>query len=145
MQHDAQIVVEKSVPRRRITSCTRIVGEAYESHDNVQELLDRAEGDLFGIANQHQSNPLVVIESLMEEAVAQFKTEIFAESSVTGLATGFDDLDKMTHGFQPSDMIILAARPSIGKTALALNIALNAAIGQHKKIALFSPDMSKAH
>jgi len=143
MEYYARIVSEKSILRRLITSCTRIVGEAYDSHDNVQALLDRAEGDLLTIANRHQINPLVSVGELLEETVARFEKEIFSGSPVTGLATGFTDLDKMTHGLQPSDMIVLAARPSIGKTALALNISLNAAVGHGKRVVIFSLEMSK--
>ena len=144
MEHYARIVSEKSILRRLITSCTHIVGEAYDSHDDVQELLDRAEGDLFRIADQRQVNPIVSISELVEESVTRFEKEIFSDTPITGLATGFDDLDKMTHGLQPSDMIVLAARPSVGKTALALNIARNAAVNHGKKILIFSLEMSKA-
>lgn len=144
MEHYAQIVSEKSILRRLITSCTHIVGEAYDSHDNVQGLLDRAEGDLFRIADQRQVNPIVPISEMLDESVARFEKEIFSGTPITGLATGFDDLDKMTHGFQPSDMIVLAARPSVGKTALALNISLNAAVDHGKKVVIFSLEMSKA-
>ncbi|MCH7910163.1 MAG: replicative DNA helicase, partial [Candidatus Hydrogenedentes bacterium] len=144
MEHYAQIVSEKSILRRLITSCTHIVGEAYDSHDNVQQLLDRAEGDLFRIADQRQTNPIVPISQMLDESVARFEKEMFSDTPITGLATGFDDLDKMTHGFQPSDMIVLAARPSVGKTALALNIARNAAVDHAKKILIFSLEMSKA-
>ena len=144
MEHYARIVSEKSILRRLITSCTQIVGEAFDSHDDVQGLLDRAEGDLFRIADQRQVNPIVAISDLVDESVARFEKEIFSDTPITGLATGFDDLDKMTHGFQPSDMIVLAARPSVGKTALALNIARNAAVDRGKKILIFSLEMSKA-
>ena len=144
MEHYARIVSEKSILRRLITSCTHIVGEAYDSHDDVQGLLDRAEGDLFRIADQRQTNPVVPISELVDESVARFEKEIFSDSPITGLATGFDDLDKLTHGFQPSDMIVLAARPSVGKTALALNISLNAAVKHGKKVVIFSLEMSKA-
>ena len=144
MEHYARIVSEKSILRRLITSCTHIVGEAYDSHDDVQGLLDRAEGDLFRIADQRQINPIVAISDLVAESVTRFEKEIFSDTPITGLATGFDDLDKMTHGFQPADMIVLAARPSVGKTALALNIARNAAVDHGKKILIFSLEMSKA-
>ena len=144
MEHYAQIVSEKSILRRLITSCTRIVGEAFDSHDDVQGLLDRAEGDLFRIADQRQINPIVPISEMLDESVARFEKEIFSDNPISGLATGYDDLDKLTHGFQPSDMIVLAARPSVGKTAFALNIARNAAVDHGKKILIFSLEMSKA-
>ena len=144
MEHYARIVSEKSILRRLITSCTQIVGEAFEAHDNVQELLDRAEGDLFRIADQRQTNPIVSISEILNESVERFEKELCSDNPITGLETGFTDLDGMTRGFQPADMIVLAARPSVGKTAFALNIARNAAVDNGKNVLIFSLEMSKA-
>jgi len=140
----AQIVLDKSLLRRLISSCTKFVGEAYESPDDVTGLLDRAEGSLFKIAEQRQVNPVAIIDELLNECVDQIEKHIKAGEAVTGLPTGFDRLDELTSGFQPSDMIILAARPSMGKTACALNVARHAAIDHEKNVLIFSLEMSKS-
>jgi len=144
IEHYATIVSEKSTLRRLIDSCAHITQEAFASCDDTQGLLDRAESNLFRIADQRQTSPVIAIRDLADESVARFEKEIFSDSPITGLPTGLDDLDKMTHGFQAADMIVLAARPSIGKTALALNIALHTAASHNNKVVIFSLEMSRA-
>lgn len=141
--HYANIVLEKSLLRRLISACTGVIGEAFEAPADAQSLLDRAEGELFKIADQRQMNPVVAIGDMLRESVARIEKQIYSDKHVTGLATGFERLDQMTSGLQPSDMIVLAARPSIGKTAFALNLARNAAVKNGKNVLIFSLEMSK--
>jgi replicative DNA helicase len=144
IDHYARIVRDKSVLRRLISSCTHIVAQAFDGPEDVASLLDRAEGSLFQIAEQRQVNPIEPIDALLKESVDRIETNIRSHSAVTGLATGLDKLDELTAGFQPSDMVVLAARPSVGKTALALNIARHAAVDNRKGVLIFSLEMSKS-
>lgn len=139
----AQIVRDAAVLRRIITICTQLVHDAYESQGEVSDLLDRTEAEIFKIAQQRITNPVVGISELIEGTVRKIEQIIETKSGITGLPTGFARLDTMLSGFQPSDMIILAARPSVGKTAFCLNIAANAAIHHDKSVLLFSLEMSK--
>lgn len=143
MEHYARIVSEKSILRRLITACTGIVGKAFDADGDAQTLLDLAESDLFKIADQRQVNPILRVGDLLVESVNRIELQIKSDSHITGLATGFDELDKMTSGFQPSEMLVLAARPSVGKTAFALNLARNAAVRDGKNVLIFSLEMSK--
>jgi replicative DNA helicase len=144
IDHYARIVLDKSLLRRLISSCTNIVAQAFEAPEDVASLLDGAEGALFRIAEQRLVNPVECIEGLLKDSVDRIERQIRAHSAITGLATGFDKLDEMTAGFQPSDMIVLAARPSVGKTAFALNVARQAAVDHKKNVLIFSLEMSKS-
>ena len=144
IDHYARIVLDKSLLRRLISSCTHIVAQAFEAPEDVAKLLDKAEGSLFQIAEQRQVNPIEPIDVLLKESVDRIETNIKAHSAVTGLATGIDKLDELTAGFQPSDMVVLAARPSVGKTAFALNVARHAAVENRKGVLIFSLEMSKS-
>ncbi len=143
IEYYAKIVLDAAILRRLISTCTTIAGEAYSLPEEVNELLDKAEGEIFGIAEQRQLNPVWKVSELLEDSINRIEELIKSRSGITGIATGFTKLDEMTSGFQPSDMIILAARPSVGKTAFALNISANAAIKNDKNVLLFSLEMSK--
>ena len=143
MEHYARIVSEKSILRRLISACTGIVGKAYDTDGDAQILLDLAESDLFKIADQRQMNPIMVLGDLLNDSVRRIESQMKSGSHITGVATGFTELDRKTSGFQPSEMLILAARPSVGKTAFALNLARNAAVKDDKNVLIFSLEMSK--
>ncbi len=142
-EHYAKIVLRASLLRKLITACTRVAGEAYQPDILVEELLDRAEADIFAIAEQRQLNPIHAIGELLEDGIHRIEEQIKSSSGITGLATGFARLDELLSGLQASDMIILAARPSVGKTALALNIAAHVANHVKKGALLFSLEMAK--
>jgi replicative DNA helicase len=142
-EYYARIVMEKALLRRIISACTGIAGEAYREEGEVAELLDRAESEIFSIAEKRQLNPMHRVGDLLEAGIQRIEQQMRTAGGVTGLATGFHKLDEMLSGLQPSDMIILAARPSVGKTAFCLNIAAHVCTRLDKGCILFSLEMSK--
>lgn len=143
VDHYAKIVLDTAILRRLITTCTRVVGSAYQYQGEPAEILDAAESDIFAIAQARELNPVWKVGQLVNEAVERIQHLIETHSGISGLETGYDKLDELLSGLQPSDVIILAARPSVGKTALALNIARHVAIDNNKGVLLFSLEMSK--
>ena len=143
VEYYAQIVLDTAVLRKLIGSCSRLAGRAYEHSGDVNELLDSAEAEVFSIAEQRQLNPIYRIGELVPSGVERIDKLIKSHSGITGLPTGFTKLDELLSGLQPSDMVVLAARPSVGKTALALNIANHVALHEHKAALMFSLEMSK--
>ena len=142
-EYYAKIVLDAAILRKLITVCTQVTGLAYAAEGEVNELLDHAEASIFSIAEAREVNPIWRIRDLIPASVEQIDRLTKAHSGITGLATGYAKLDEMLSGLQPSDMIILAARPSVGKTALALNIASHAAVHNKKGVLMFSLEMSK--
>lgn len=143
VEYYAKLVLEAALLRRVISTCTRIAGEAYKPQVEVDALLDRAEGDIFSIAERRQLNPIYRVGELLEEGIKRIEAQIKSSSGITGVASGFAKLDEMLSGFQNSDMIVLAARPSVGKTAFALNVASYAATHLGKSALVFSLEMAK--
>ena len=143
MAYYAQIVLDAAVMRRLIRTCTQLAGEAYSGEYDAKDLLDRAESGIFNITQTRQVNPIHKVGDLVPEAVERIEMLIKTSSGISGLSTGFPKLDELLSGFQPSDMIVLAARPAVGKTALALNIASHVAIHERKGVLVFSLEMSK--
>lgn len=129
--------------RRLITAAGEISEMGYDAAGEANEILDRAESMIFEVA-QHGSGELFApVQSLLDETLIKLEERFNSTGSITGLTTGFRDLDELTSGLQPSNLIVVAARPSMGKTALALGIAQNAARNTGKSIAIFSLEMSK--
>lgn len=143
VEYYARIVLEKSLRRRLIESCARITVDAYQGQQEVEELLDGAEKEVFALNEQRQTNRIYAVSELLQEGVHRIEQQIKSGDSITGLKTGFTEMDLKLSGLQPADMIVLAARPSVGKTAFALNIAANAAIREGKCVLLFSLEMAK--
>lgn len=146
----ADIVAEKSVLRQLVRVSTEIAAMGYEANDEVSTLLDTAESRILEIANKKKRSDFTPIGDVLMNAVQSIEKLLQNRGGLTGLPSGFNDLDKLISGLHPSDFIILAARPSMGKTALALNIVQNVALRAHKKIggdpksvAFFSLEMSK--
>lgn len=146
----ADIVAEKSVLRQLVRVSTEIAAMGYEANDEVGTLLDTAESRILEIANKKKKSDFTPIGDVLMNAVQSIEKLLQNRGGLTGLPSGFNDLDKLTSGLHPSDFIILAARPSMGKTALALNIVQNVALRAHKKVggepksvAFFSLEMSK--
>jgi replicative DNA helicase len=142
-QYYARIVMNRALQRRLIAICNNIAMEAYSGDDDVSALLDTAERDIFQIAEQRQLNPIYPVASLVDSGVQQIEEQLKSSTGITGLPTGFKKLDEMLSGLQPSDMIVLAARPSVGKTAFALNIANHVATHEKKAALIFSLEMAK--
>lgn len=142
VEYYAKLVLEAALLRKIITACTVISGDAYSAEDEVNKLLDRAEAEIFSIAEKRQTNPLYPISELLAEAVHRIEMQM-KSSGITGLPTGFSKLDHLLGGMQPSDMLVLAARPSVGKTAFCLNIANHAATRMGKRVLIFSLEMAR--
>jgi replicative DNA helicase len=147
-EYYARLVHDKAVLRRLLECSQEIAGACLQPVERVEEFLDWAEHRVFQVAEAHIRQGFQPIEELVNKEIATLEA-IWGrkDGALTGVQSGFPDLDNYTAGFQPGDLIIIAARPSMGKTALALNIAFNAAYGRHEKtptpVALFSLEMSK--
>jgi replicative DNA helicase len=143
VDHYARIIKEKSTLRNLIYSANRILATAYEAEDEPDIILDKAEQAIFAIAEDRISEGFVSMRKLAEGSFETIEQLHARKEIVTGVPTGFLDLDEMTSGLQPSDLVILAARPSMGKTALALNIAQHVGTKTDRTTAIFSLEMSK--
>ena len=141
--YHARIVHDKALLRRLAEVGTQIVQEAFEGHRLAAEVLDSAERKIFQIAEQRVTEGFERLKNLLWPTMERIESLHGAGARITGVPSGFKDLDERTAGFQPSDLVIVAARPSMGKTALCLNIAQHAAIEQGKGVAIFSLEMSK--
>ena len=142
LKHHCNIVYEKAVRRRLIKAGEGIVSKAYGKGD-LEEILDTTEKSVFEIVQKRNTEDFTPISKIVMESLKNIEKAHNTDGTVTGIASGFTDLDYKTTGFQPSDLILLAARPSMGKTALALNIALHVAAVERKHVAIFSLEMSK--
>jgi len=142
VDHHAKILREKSILRRLIEASTGIIQQAYEGRLGANELLDQAEGRIFRISQERRTDGFVRIKEMLWPTMERIETLHRSGTAVTGVPSGFADLDGLTSGFQRSELIIVAARPSMGKTAFCLNIATNAAHKGHG-VAIFSLEMSK--
>lgn len=150
VKYHAEIVAEKSVMRQLVRVSTEIAAMGYEANEDVGTLLDTAESRILEISNRKKKNDFTAINDILMDSVQSIESLLQNKGGLTGLPAGFADLDKLTSGLHPSDFIILAARPSMGKTALALNIVQNVALRAHKviggeprSVAFFSLEMSK--
>jgi replicative DNA helicase len=139
----ANIVREKALLRDLIRSATEIIGQSYEQRDDVDVLLDQAEGLIFQISERRLLGSAVPVRAILKGTFEYIERLYDRKEHVTGLATGFRRLDELTSGFQPSDFIIIAGRPSMGKTAFALNIAKNAGVVLRRTVLILSLEMSK--
>jgi replicative DNA helicase len=143
VDHYARIVKEKAILRSLIYSASVIQEQALAAGDDADVILDRAESSIFQLAEDRVKAGLIGVKDLVKDGYERLE-KIFSEGRrITGLATGYSGLDNETAGLQPSELVILAARPSMGKTALALNIAENVALRNREPVAVFSLEMSK--
>ncbi|HEX2027801.1 MAG TPA: replicative DNA helicase [Nitriliruptorales bacterium] len=141
--HYARIVREKAILRRLIEAGTRVVGLGYEGHDDVNVAVDRAEQLIYDVAQRRVGSEYSTLKELLSEGFERIEQRYENRSEVTGLATGFDDLDRLTAGLQRQNLIIVAARPSVGKSTLCLNIAQYVAVELRRPVIVFSLEMSK--
>jgi replicative DNA helicase len=142
VKYYAKLVREKSELRHLIDAATKIATEAYEASEDVEDIMDDAEKSILAIASRQSNEGFESIGSLLVKTVEHIEVVNQTKGSLTGIATGFTDLDNITAGLQDSDLILVAARPSMGKTAFTLNIATYAALTGHT-VAFFSLEMSK--
>ena len=143
VEYHARIVREKAVVRRLIETSTEIVTEAFEGRSTSADLLDRAEQRIFQINQVRKTEGSHRIKELLWTAMERIEELSRHGGEVTGVPSGFTDLDRLTLGFQPSELIIVAARPSMGKTAFVLNVAQNAAFIGNTRVAIFSLEMAR--
>lgn len=136
------ILKEKMIVRNLITTATDIVTDAYEDTDDVTGLLDTAEKNILDVIRSRQTTEFASISDVLQRAQAQLEYLSQNHSVISGLETGFYDLDKATSGLHEGEMIVIAARPGMGKTAFALNIATHAAMTTKKAVAIFNLEMS---
>jgi replicative DNA helicase len=137
-----EIVREKFILRKMIHTCTEVVGRVYEHEGEVDALLDEVERDILHISESHVESSTNTIKVLVHEAINTIEDYHKRQGLLTGLGTGFIDLDKMTSGLHEGEMIVIAARPSMGKTSLAMNIAEHVAIELKLPVAVFSLEMT---
>jgi len=137
------IVEDKSTLRKLIRSATSIIEESYNKQDRVEEVLDLAQKKIFDLAEKQGSNDYEPLSNVLERGFLEIERLFNNKGSITGVGSGIRDLDAKTSGFQKGDMVLIAARPSMGKTTFSLNIAENAALREGKSVVIFSLEMSK--
>jgi replicative DNA helicase len=139
----ANIVLEKSMLRALINAGTHIAAMGYEGADDVAAMIDQAEKLVFGIASRRSVQDFEAIKEILKQSFEKIDRRYQEKGTITGVATGFSDFDMLTSGLQPADMVVVAARPSVGKTTLSLNIAQHAALVSKIPVAIFSLETSK--
>ena len=142
LYYHAQIVSQKATARDLIQMAARVEENAYDETQDVEELMQAAESEIFEISQRAQKRDVTQIDPVIEEAFDRMKKASKNEGNISGIPSGFKALDKITSGWQKSDLIIIAARPAMGKTAFVLSMAKNIAINYHKPVAMFSLEMS---
>ncbi len=143
LEYYAKIVVEKSTLRKLIKASTQLANRAYENSEAVRDLVADAEKKILEIARGSVQERLAPISSVIYDAIHRLEEIYKNDGNATGIETGFSDFDRMTSGLQPGQLIVIAARPGMGKTSFTLNIAAHAAVKQQKAVAFFSLEMSK--
>ena len=143
IDYHARIVRDKAVLRRLVEAATGIIQDIYEGHGTAGEVLDNAEHRVFQVAQFRRTEEFIRIKELIWPTMERIEQLQSGAGALTGVPSGFVDLDRYTAGFQRADLVIIAARPSMGKTALALNIVQHAAIEHNTGVAFFSLEMSK--
>ncbi|HEV8677274.1 MAG TPA: replicative DNA helicase, partial [Candidatus Paceibacterota bacterium] len=142
IEHYIEIIKEKSLFRQLVNCANKIMAECFDQADPAEHVLDRAEQSLFGLSEKRVKSGFIAVKDLELPATRLLEKLYNEREMITGVPSGFRDLDRMTSGLQPSDLIILAARPSMGKTALALDIARHAATQHNVTVGMFSLEMS---
>ncbi|MGL4997768.1 MAG: replicative DNA helicase [Cetobacterium sp.] len=140
----AKIIKEKSTLRKLGDIGTKIVEMTYEGYEDVDTILDKAESMIFKVSESKESKDIISLKEVVTNEFGRLEHLLQNKGISTGISTGFKHFDEMTSGFHPSDLVILAARPSMGKTAFALNLALNAAMKGGKGVLVFSLEMSSS-
>jgi len=143
VEYHARIVLEKSTLRKLIESATEIVARSFQETERADEVLDKAEQLIFKISEERLRQTFVPLRGILKHSFEMIEDLYATKRHITGVPTGFPDLDEKTAGFQRSDLVIVAGRPSMGKTALALNIAQHVGIEERIPVGIFSLEMSK--
>jgi len=143
VEYYAKIIKEKATLRRLIFSANKILANAYDGEEDADVILDQAEHSIFAIADDKVSDGFVALKDLAQSSLDTIEKLHARKELITGVPTGFTDLDEMTSGLQPSDLIIVAARPSMGKTSLVMNVAQHVGTKTDMTVGVFSLEMSK--
>src|SRR5512145_1534962 len=143
VEYYARIVKEKATLRNLIYAANKILTNAYEADQDADLILDEAESAIFSVADDRLKAGFIPMRDLVRESFPKIERLFEHKSFITGVSTGFTEIDKMTRGFQPGDLIIVAARPSMGKTSLVLNISQYVAMQPGMTVGFFSLEMSK--
>jgi len=143
ISHYARLVKEKSTLRRLIAVCTEIQSRAYGEFGDYEQFLDESEGMVFQVAQKNRRENALRIDELMGDVLESIDARARESKSVTGVPSGFAKLDEITAGFQPENLIVVAARPGVGKTSWALNVATHAALDHKIPVLIFSLEMSR--
>lgn len=143
VRHYAELVRQKSLLRTMITTANEIALAGYQQHEDISEYLDQAEAKIFQVGERRLKKSFTHVARIIGPALKLIEDLYSRKEAITGLPTGFERLDMMLSGLQPSDLLILAARPAMGKTSFALNLCSNAAIRAGAAVAIFSLEMSK--
>jgi len=142
LEHHASIIAQKFLARELIRYSGTIQGKAFDETTEIDELMQEAEGELFQLAQRNIKNEAIQINPIIKDAMALLNKAAAQKEGLTGLRSGFTDLDKITSGWQNSDLIVIAARPAMGKTAFILSMAKNMAVNFTIPVAIFSLEMS---
>ena len=142
VEFHARIISEKHIKRELIRMCTEVMRDAFDDTNDVFDVLNKAEGDLFKIAENNMGKAVDVMQNVVREAIEEIEAAAQNSDGISGIPTGFFALDKLTSGWQRSDMIVIAARPAMGKTAFVLSMARNTAVDHGQGVAIFSLEMS---
>lgn len=143
VKYYCKIIEEKSILRRLIKSCDSVIAKSYENTEEVNAIIESAEKAIFDITQGRHREGFSPLSEVLLKSFSQIEERAANQDALTGLTTGFIDLDNKLSGLQKSDLVLLAARPSMGKTAFAINIATNSALKANAKVAIFSLEMSK--
>ncbi len=141
--YHAKIVEEKALLRNLINVSTQIAGMGYDGAEDATQILDKSEKMMLEVANRRMGRDFTPIKEILFSTFSKIEQLYATKGGITGIATGFKDFDRLTAGLQPSDLILIAARPSMGKTAFVLNITQHVAIREKQSVAFFSLEMSK--
>lgn len=142
LEFHASIVAQKYLARKLITFAANVETKAYDETNDIEELLQETESQLFSISQNQLKREVTQVDSVINQALEQIQSAANNESGLSGLRTGYRDLDRITSGWQNSDLIIIAARPAMGKTAFVLSMAKNMAVDYNEPIAIFTLEMS---
>ena len=142
IEFHSRIILEQSIKRELINISSKVQKEAYEDTIDVFDLLDQTEQSLFDVSESHIRKNYKKVQNLMKEAIDELETKKEKKDGITGVPSGFIDLDTITSGWQPSDLVIVAGRPSMGKTAFVLSLIRNASIDHNLPMGIFSLEMS---
>lgn len=143
LKYHIRIVKDKAILRRLIRAANEITDKSYNSDNNVSEVINLAENRILDISQGKEMTDIYHIRDILASNLSKIEELMKNKGTVTGVPTGFEELDKRTAGLQPTDLILIAARPSMGKTSFAVNIATNAAVRYKKSVAIFSLEMGK--